>query len=71
MKAILRMFFLRHAAFQMSISDNHRLSYNAYTYCREDNKTKFLVQILLDLVILFVSMYTLYVGERSSGVRFQ
>lgn len=37
MKANLRMFFLRHAAFQMSISDNHRLSYNAYTYWREDN----------------------------------
>jgi len=34
-------------------------------------KTKFSVQILLDLVILCLSMYTLYVGERSSGVRVQ
>jgi hypothetical protein len=37
MKANLRMFFLRHAAFQMSITDRRGQSYNAYTYWREDN----------------------------------
>jgi hypothetical protein len=40
MKANLRMFFLRHAAFQMSINSDHHhhgQSYNAYTYWREDN----------------------------------